>query len=224
MAKTVVGLLVGIAVQERAIRSIDDLTSAYVPELAGTEYGATPIRALLQMSSGIAFTETYRSGDDVSKLGNDVFAPNAPGAIAAVKQFNTRVAPPGTQFNYSSADTEVLGLILSRATHTTLADYLSTRIWKKLGAEADAAWDVDPTDQEIAFCCMVATLRDWARLGLMLANDGFWNGQQIVPAQWVIDATTAPPDSYLAPGKLSPSSAMAIKSGFRLASDAGLAC
>ena len=100
---------------------------------------------------------------------------------------------PETQFDYSSADTEVLGLILSRATHTTLADYLSTRIWKKLGAEADAAWDVDPTDQEIAFCCMVATLRDWARLGLMLANDGFWNRQQIVSAQWVIDATTAPP-------------------------------
>ena len=204
MAKTVVGLLVGIAVQEGAIRSIDDLASAYVPELAGTEYGTTPIRALLQMSSGIAFTETYQSGDDVSKLGYDVFAPNAPGAVAAVKQFNTRVAPPGTRFNYSSADTEVLGLILSRATRTTLADYLSTRIWKKLGAEADAAWDVDPTGQEIAFCCMVATLRDWARLGLMLANDGAWNGQQIVPARWVIDATTVPPDSYLAPGKLSP--------------------
>ena len=95
MAKTVVGLLVGIAVQEGAIRSIDDLASAYVPELAGTRARTTPIRALLQMSSGIAFTETYQSGDDVSKLGYDVFAPNAPGAVAAVKQFNTRVAPPG---------------------------------------------------------------------------------------------------------------------------------
>jgi CubicO group peptidase (beta-lactamase class C family) len=204
MAKTVVGLLVGIALEEGAIRSIDDRASAYVPELAGTEYGATPIRALLQMSSGIAFTETYQRGDDINKLSYDLFAPNAPGAIAAVKRFNTRVAPPGTKFNYSSADTEVLGLVLRGATRTTLADYLSTRIWKKLGAEADAAWDVDPTGQEIAFCCMVATLRDWARVGLMLANDGFWNGQQIVPHQWVIASTTVSPDSYLAPGRLSP--------------------
>jgi CubicO group peptidase (beta-lactamase class C family) len=128
-----------------AIRSIDDLVSAYVPELDGTEYGATPIRALLQMSSGIAFTETYRSGDDVMQLGNDVFVPTAPGAVAAVKQFNTRIAPPGTRFNYSSADTEVLGLVVSRATRSTLADYLSTADLEESWApEADAAWDVDP--------------------------------------------------------------------------------
>lgn len=204
MAKTVVGMLIGIAVSEGAIRSIDDPVSAYVPELADTEYGKTPIRALLQMSSGIAFSETYQPGDDSTKLGEALFPPKSPGAIAAIKQFDTRAAPPGTRFNYSSLDTEVLGLVLSRAVHMSIAQYLSERIWKKLGAEADAAWAVDATGQEIAYCCMVATLRDWARLGLMLANDGEWNGQQIVPKQWVIDATTAKPDSYLAPGKLSP--------------------
>jgi CubicO group peptidase (beta-lactamase class C family) len=204
MTKTVVGMLIGIALAEGAIKSIDDLVSAYVPELAGSEYGATPIRALLQMSSGIAFRETYQPDDDVTKLGLALFTPNAPGAIAAVKQFNTRAAPPGTQFNYSSADTEVLGLVLSRATRMTVAEYLSTRIWQKLGAEADAGWAVDPQGQETTFCCMVATLRDWARFGLMLANDGQWNGQQIVPRQWVIEATSAAPGSRLAPGVLSP--------------------
>jgi CubicO group peptidase (beta-lactamase class C family) len=200
MAKTVLGLLVGIAVSEGAIGSLDDVASKYVPELRDTEYGATPIRALLQMSSGVLFIENYQPGDDVSKLGAAVFAPDGVGGLEVLKRFNTRVAPPGTRFNYSSADSEVLGLVLRRAVGMTLTEYLSTRIWKKLGAEADAAWDVDSTGQEITFCCMVATLRDWARLGLMLANDGAWNGQQIVPRQWILDATTTTSDSYLAPG------------------------
>ncbi|MFB9265999.1 serine hydrolase [Bradyrhizobium erythrophlei] len=98
---------------------------------------------------------------------------------------------------HSSMSGELLGLVVSRAVKMSLADYLSTRIWQKLGAEADAAWAVDPTGQEVAYCCFIATLRDWARLGLMLANDGAWNGQQIVPKQWLLDATTVPADSYL---------------------------
>ena len=199
MAKTVLGLLVGIAVAEGAIGSIDDLASKYVPELQGSEFGATPIRALLQMSSGIAFLETYQPGDDTTKLVAGLFAPEGP--IAAVKQFNTRTAPPGAQFNYSSADSVVLGLVLRRAVGMPLAEYLSARIWTKLGAEADAGWDVDPSGQELTFCCMVATLRDWARLGLMMANDGAWNGQQIVPRQWILDATTVVPGSHLAAGE-----------------------
>jgi CubicO group peptidase (beta-lactamase class C family) len=204
MAKTVVAMLVGIAIEEKAIRSIDDPASAYVIELAGTEYGATPIRALLQMSSGIAFRETYQPGDDVHRLGYALFAPGAKGAVAAVTQFSVRAHPPGVRFNYNSADTEVLGLVLSRAVKMPIAEYLSAKIWRKLGAEADAGWDIDPTGQEIAYCCMVATLRDWARFALMLANDGAWNGQQIVPRQWMLDATSVAPDSYLAPGRFSP--------------------
>jgi CubicO group peptidase (beta-lactamase class C family) len=89
MAKTVLGLLVGIAVSEGAIKSIDDPAATYVPELAGTEYGATSIRAFLQMSSGVAFSETYQPDDDVSELGKAVFSANGPGSLAAVKQFNT---------------------------------------------------------------------------------------------------------------------------------------
>lgn len=205
MAKTITGLLVGIALSEGAIHSIDDPAMRYVPELAGTEYGATPIRALLQMSSGIAFRETYQPGDDTTKLAMAVFPPDAPGALAAVRQFDTRAAPPATRFNYSSADSEALGLVVSRAVGMPLAQYLATRVWQKLGAEADAAWAIDPSGQELGYCCISATLRDWARLGLMLANDGQWNGQQIVPQQWILDPTTvASRDSYLAPGRLSP--------------------
>jgi CubicO group peptidase (beta-lactamase class C family) len=197
MAKTITALLVGIAISEGAIRSIDDTAATYVPELSGTEYGATLLRALLHMSSGVAFTETYQPDDDIIKLHKARLGKDAVGAIAALRQFNTRDAPPNTRIAYASSETEVLGLVVSRAVHMPLADYLATRIWQKLGAESDAAWAIDSTGQEVAYCCFIATLRDWARLGLMLANDGAWNGQQIVPRQWLLDATTVPPDSYL---------------------------
>jgi CubicO group peptidase (beta-lactamase class C family) len=198
MAKTVTGMLVGIAVAEGAIRSIEDTAATYVPELAGTEYGATPLRALLHMSSGVAFHETYQGDDDIARFHGAVLRDKAVGAIVALRMFNTRDAAPGTRFAYASSEAEVLGLVVSRAVHMPLADYLSTRIWQKLGAESDAAWAIDPTGQETGYCCFIAVLRDWARLGLMLAHDGAWNGQQIVPRQWLLDATTVSQgDGYL---------------------------
>jgi CubicO group peptidase (beta-lactamase class C family) len=191
MAKTLTGLLVGIAVSEGRIRSIDDPAAAYVSELAGTEYGKTPIRHLLRMSSGVAYHEDYSGDDDSAKLGRMIFPHNAGGAVTAVKQFDTRTAAPGARFYYAGAETEVLGLVVARAAGTSLSNYLSEKIWAPMGMEAPGGWAVDPTGQEIAFCCYVATLRDWARIGLMLADDGAWNGRQIVPRQWVIDSTTA---------------------------------
>jgi CubicO group peptidase (beta-lactamase class C family) len=192
LAKTVTALLVGVALQEGAIRSLDDRAEAYVPELAGTEYGATPIRALLRMRSGVAFRETYLRDDDIGRLFGSLSWPSRAGAVEALRPFDTRVAPPGERFSYSSAETEVLGLVVARATGVPLAEYLSTRIWRKLGAEADAAWAVDAGGQELAFCCAAARLRDWARLGLMLARDGEWNGAQVVPRAWLLEMTTRP--------------------------------
>jgi len=190
MAKTITGLLVGAALDEGAIRSIDDPASAYVPELAGTAYGETPIRDLLLMASGVAFRETYRPGDDVSKLVASLTAPDAAGAADALRAFDRRVAEPGTSFNYASADSQVLGLIVGRATGMPLPAYLSQRLWQPLGAEAPGAWDVDAKGDALSFCCMVARLRDWARLGLMLAHDGQWNGRQVVSRRWIAESTT----------------------------------
>jgi CubicO group peptidase (beta-lactamase class C family) len=126
-----------------------------------------------------------------------ISAPASANRCGAGVRWHTRDAPPNIRFAYASSETEVLGLVVSRAVHMPLADYLATRIWQKLGAESDAAWAIDTTGQEVAYCCFIATLRDWARLGLMLANDGAWNGQQIVPRQWLLDATAVPRDSYL---------------------------
>ena len=202
MAKTVTSMLIGIAIAEGYIRSVDDPAQAYLPELAGTEYGRTPLRHLLEMSSGVRFREEYTASDgDVARLVLATYLRRGPGGVTAVTQFNQRVAPPGRRFAYSSAETQVLGLVLRAATGRPLAEYLEEKIWQPMGAEADASWLIDNSGQEAAFCCLNAVLRDFARLGLLLAHDGNWRGRQLIPAAWVIEATTVPANQpYLRAG------------------------
>lgn len=205
MAKTITAMLIGIAVSEGKIKSIDDPVSAYVPGLANAEYGKTSIRDLLHMSSGVAFSENYDGKDDIARLSLDLFGQPGKDPVASVAQFNTRAVPPGIKWHYASIETEILGLVLRSATGVPIADYLHDRIWDAIGAEGDAAWAIDGTGQEIAFCCFNATLRDYARLGRLLAHDGAWEGRQLIPRQWVLDATTVKPaDGYLAPGIANP--------------------
>jgi CubicO group peptidase (beta-lactamase class C family) len=205
MAKTITAMLVGIAVAENKIRSIDDPASAYVPGLANTEYGGTSLRALLHMSSGVAFTENYDGSDDITRLSLDLFGEPGKPAVASVAQFNTRVAPPGTRWHYASSETEILGLVLRAAVGVPVADYLRDRIWQAIGTEADASWAMDGTGQEVTYCCFNAVLRDYARLGRLLAYDGAWEGRQLIPRQWLLDATTVQPgNAWLAPGAATP--------------------
>jgi CubicO group peptidase (beta-lactamase class C family) len=203
MAKTIVAMLLGIAVQEGAIRSIDQPAADYVPALAGTEYGKTPIRALLHMASGVAFKEVYDAPGDNQRLNNMLFTRNNPGPAQAVAMFNTREAPVDTRFHYAGAESEILGLVVTQAVKMPLTEYLERKIWGPMGAEADASWTIDTSGQETAFCCVNAVLRDWARVGMMLANDGAFNGHQIVPRQWVLDATTVQA-TYQRPGTATP--------------------
>ena len=172
MAKTITAMLIGIAVSEGKIKSIDDPVSAYVAGLSAVEYGKTSIRDLLHMSSGVAFTENYDGNDDIAQLSRDLFVAPGKDPVASVAQFNTRVAPPGTRWHYASVETEILGLVLRAATGQPVADYLHDRIWQAIGAEADASWAIDGTGQEIAFCCFNAVLRDYARFGRLLAHGG----------------------------------------------------
>lgn len=187
MAKTICALLVGLAVRDGAIASIEDPAEKYVPALAGSEYGRTPIRHLLTMSSGVKFVEDYTAVDDVALLSRAVM--NGPGGAGAVRQFNTRDAAPGTRWYYASAETQVLGLVLTAALKRPIADYLSERIWQPIGAEADAAWVIDRTGQETTFAHFNAVLRDWARLGRLLANGGKVGDRQVIPADWLREMT-----------------------------------
>jgi CubicO group peptidase (beta-lactamase class C family) len=204
MAKTVTAMLVGIAIDEGRIRSVDDLVAAYVPALAGTEYGRTSLRHLLQMSSGVGFNENFRPGstpDDVLQLILGTYLRAGPGGVGAVTPFDQRERPAGTRFSYASAETQVLGLVLARATGRPVAEYLEQKIWQPMGAEADATWLVDNSGQEATYCCLNVVLRDYARLGLLLAHDGNWHGRQIIPAAWVLEATTVHEDRpHLWPG------------------------
>ena len=202
MAKTVTSMLLGIAMSEGYIRSVDDPASAYLPELAGTEYGRTPLRHLLQMSSGVRFREEYTAaGSDISRLVRATYLLAGTGGVSAVTQFNQRIAPSGRRFAYSSAETEVLGLVLRASTGRPVAEYLEAKIWQPMGAEADASWLVDNSGQEATFCCLNAVLRDFARFGLLLAHDGAWRGRQLIPAAWLVEATTVPAGQpYLRPG------------------------
>ena len=193
MAKTVTPMLVGIAIHEGRIRSVDDLAAAYVPELDGTEYGRTSLRHLLQMSSGVRFNEDLPRdyiSQDLLQFVLDTFMRVGPGGVGAVTSFNDRERPAGTKFSYSSAETYVLGLALTRAIGRPIAEYLEQKIWQPIGAEADATWLVDNSGQEVTACCLNAVLRDYARLGLLLAHDGNWRGRQIIPAAWVLEATS----------------------------------
>jgi CubicO group peptidase (beta-lactamase class C family) len=186
-------MLVGIALHEKKIASLDDRAAQYVPALAGHPYGDTSIRHLLTMSSGMAFQEAWLSWsnrDDGLKLVRNTIRRQTEGGVDAIREFDKRDAPPGMRFRYNSADSEVLGLVLVAALRQPLAEYLSEKIWKPMGAEAHATWLLDKSGYETGFCCLNMVLRDYARFGMLLANHGELDGKQIIPADWVKAATT----------------------------------
>jgi CubicO group peptidase (beta-lactamase class C family) len=205
MAKTITGMLIGVAISEGAIKSVDDTAGTYVPGFKGTEYGKTPIRDLLHMSSGVAFGEEEDNGRDLDRLWIDMVRGSRflqKGTIRSIVQFNRRIAPPGTRYYYASIEPDVLGMVLHYAVDKSASDYLRAKVWDPIGAEADATWMVDAEGFEVMHTHFNAVLRDYARLGRLFAHDGAWEGKQIVPAQWMIDATTArASDAYLAPGR-----------------------
>lgn len=206
MTKSITGLLVGLAIADGALRSIDDVPQTYVPELKGSEYGRTPMRALLHMSSGVDFGEERDGGRDLSVLWRDMVLGaglfGKKGTIASIRQFDRRVAPPGTRYRYASIEPDVLAVVLRAVLQRPLSDYLREKLWAPLGTEADATWLVDAEGLEVGHFGFSAALRDYARLGRLLACDGAWNGTQLVPARWLYDATTVrPSDDYLAPGR-----------------------
>ena len=190
MAKTVTAMLIGIAVAEGKIRSVEDTAATYAPVLAGSAYGATTLRDLLQMSSGVRFIEDYTANDDVRDLAIGSYVQGNAGGPALVTRYNNRVAPAGTRFYYASAETQTLGFVLRAVTGKPVAEYLHEKIWAPMGAEADATWLIDKSGQEATYCCLNAVLRDYARLGLLLAHDGNWRGKQLIPEAWIGDATT----------------------------------
>ena len=204
MAKSVTSMLIGVALEKGLIASLDEPSGQYAKDLAGSAYGATPIRHLLRMSSGISFTERYDGQDDVSKLSSS-FATGTPQVVSVLRTFSDRHSPSGAKFVYASAETEVLGRVLTGATGRSMADLTTEWLWKPLGAEGDAFWCHGRDRQAGAYFCFNAVLRDWGRLGLLMANDGKAGGKQIISAEYLREATDiAKQPAAFAPYKATP--------------------
>lgn len=188
MAKTIVALGIGIALAEGKIASLDDTAAKYAPAIAGSAYGETSLKHLLRMSSGVKFTEEYNGRDDLERWHEAV---RTHGTARAVKLFNAREAEPGAEFHYASSQTAVLALALRGATGKSLCEWISEKLWQPMGAESKATWLVAADGVELAQGNFNATLRDFARLGWLLANDGKVGDKQIVPREYLLQATRA---------------------------------
>ncbi|MCC6002110.1 MAG: serine hydrolase [Pararhodobacter sp.] len=198
VAKSVLSALIGIAIDEGHIDSIRDPIGRYATALADTDFGAVSIEDALTMSSGIAFDEDYDAPfSDINMLFIRAMALGAPvqDTIAALRTERA----PGVFNAYSSADSMALGLVLEGATGMAVAEYLESRLWGPMGAEADAFWSTDRTGREFALCCLNAVLRDYARFGRLFLEGGARDGRQIVPADWVT-ASVTPGAPHLQPG------------------------
>ncbi len=197
MAKSVTSLLIGVALDRGVIESLDDPADKYVTSLAGSLYGSTTLRQLLRMSSGVTFSERYDGKDDVARLARAVGG-GPESTTEVLRSQSERHSAPGQKFAYASAETEVLGRVLTSATKRSLADLTTDWLWKPMGAEHEAFWCIGKDGQEVAYSCFNATLRDWARLGLLLANDGRVGAEQVVPRAYLLDATDSlrQPDAF----------------------------
>lgn len=186
MAKSITSLAIGIALAENKIASLDDTVAKYEPKLAGSPYGETTIRNILRMSSGVPFDESYNGKDELTRF---VMTRYRQGSIAALRELTTREVEQGTRFHYASSETVNLVMVLRAVTGMPLTDYLTPRLWQPMGAEADASWSASADGTVAGFGSFNAVLRDYGRLGILLANDGMAGGKQIIPKEYLLDAT-----------------------------------
>jgi CubicO group peptidase (beta-lactamase class C family) len=202
MAKSIVSLAIGMALAENRIASLDDTVAKYVPKLAGSTYGETTIRNILKMSSGVPFNEVYDGKDDLTRFN---IARYKQDSIGALRLFNTREAEQGTRFHYASAETVNLVLVLRVVTGMPLSEYMTSRLWQPMGAESDATWVKVPDGTVTGSGNFNAILRDYGRLGMLLANDGAIGGKQVVPKDYLLEATDwhRQPDAFR-PGHATP--------------------
>ena len=195
VAKSYLSALIGIAIDEGLIESIDDTVSKYLDDFIGTGYEDVKIKNLLQMSSGIEFNEDYADfNSDINKFSR---------ATARGKSFRDFAKSlksgreQGTYNHYVSLDTQVLAIILESVTNMPVREYLYKRIWSKIGTESDAYYITDSTGADMALGGLNASLRDYAKFGQLYLNNGNWHGEQIVPESWVIQSRTPDADHLM---------------------------
>lgn len=188
--KSIVSLLIGIALEEGYIKNLDQKVMDFIPEYNTIENSDLSIRDVLTMSSGLNWDEAYTS--PFSMTTEAYYGSDLPAIIKSLKV----VEEPGKKFNYLSGNTEVLAMIVQAATGKSISEYTSEKIWKKIGAEQDALWNLDQEDgMEKAYCCFNTNARDFARFGQLVLNNGSWDSTQIIPQSYLKEATS--PASWL---------------------------
>lgn len=180
MGKSFVSALMGIAVSEGYVESIENPLGKYIPEFVGTELENIPVRACLQMASGIDFDE------DKDMSGFSMRTLMGTPAMKVISKYAMQ-EEPYTYRRYLSINTEILGQVIKNATGCGLAEYMEEKLWKKIGADHDAYWTLS-NGTELAMGGLSVSLRDYARFAGLYLNEGSYNGEQILPREWVKDS------------------------------------
>ena len=194
VAKSFTSTLVGAAIQDGYIKSLDDKVSQYIPGLRGSAYDAVSVRQLLTMSSGVKWNEDYEDpNSDVARFNNAKPEPGMDATVSYMRKL-PRAHPPGEVWHYNTGETNLIGVLVSSATKKPLAQYLQEKVWQPAGMESPASWLLGASGHEIAGCCIQATTRDYARFGLFVLGGGVAGGKQIVPTDWFAQATVKQKD------------------------------
>lgn len=190
VAKSVTSTLIGAAIKDGAIKSVDDHVTTYLPGMKGSAYDDVTIRQLLTMTSGVKWNEEYTDPkSDVAVSSNWVGEPGVESMISYMRRL-PREAPPGTKWVYKTGETDLAGVLLAHAVKMPISKYLSQKIWRHTGMERDAVWMLDRGGIERGGCCLGITLRDYARLALFIEGGAKVRGQSILPDEWLATATT----------------------------------
>ncbi len=190
VAKSITSTLVGAALRDGFIRSMDDKVSDYITDLKGSAYDDVSVRQLLTMTSGVRWSENYADpNSDVARFNSHQPEAGVDALVSYMRRL-PREVPPGTRWNYSTGETNLVGILLGEATKKPLAIYLSEKIWVPAGMEQQATWILSKTGKEISGCCLQAATRDFARFGLFILKGARVGGQGIAPEGWLAEATS----------------------------------
>ena len=199
LSKSIVSILIGAAVEEGAIKSVEDPVTKYLPYLSESGYRNVTVKNLLQMSSGVNYSEDYRDPKSGAALIGAALLTGNPTFKNYAQSIQPTATPPGTKFEYQSVNTQVLGLLLEKVTGKRLNEYAQEKLWSRIGAQSDAFFYESKNQPDTcAFACFNATVRDYARVGLMMLQGGTLGEKRIVSKAWVHNSTT-PDAPYLKP-------------------------
>jgi CubicO group peptidase (beta-lactamase class C family) len=189
MAKSITSLLLGICLDRKLIKSLDETAATYAPELAGTLHGGVTLRNLLNMSSG-ANVNHQEDFNTIYILG---LQDKASSIRRLVGSWNQRREGQGSSFNYNELCPLTLGIVIRKVTGMSMSEFAANALWGPIGSESDATWSTDSEQNEFNCIGFAAVLRDWGRVGLMIANKGKAGDVQVVSESWIHECTTWSP-------------------------------